>query len=125
MAEAPRGPVSVHIAGHFNGACGQTLVYARGIHACQLGQRCSATGDGLAVGIQQLHAQRLQHASAAIVGSAAAQAQNQVACTGIQRGQDEFPCAVAGREQWVALLAWHQGQAAGCSHLDHGHAAVA
>ncbi len=85
----------------------------------------AATANGLALDIQQLDAQSLQHASTAVVGGAAANAHNQVARPGIQCSGDELARAVAGGDEWVALVGGHQGQAAGCGHFNHGGVAVA
>lgn len=103
MADAPRaGQRVVHIAGHFIGMqpgarpgprrrCAPAV--PAGAARCQL----------LACSIQQLHAQGLQHACAAISGGAAANAQNQVVCTGIQRSGDQLTRAIAGGHARIAL----------------------
>ena len=115
----------VHVARHFDLAFGKALVQASHVDAGQQRQRRTAARQFNALRIQQLHAQRLQHASAAVIGGAAANAQNQVAGTRIQRSDDQLTRAVAGGDVGIALCGWHQGQTAGRSHFDHGGAAVA
>jgi hypothetical protein len=64
--------------------------------------------------------QRLQHPGAAVVGGAAAHAKDEAAGARVERGEDQFARATAGRVQRIARSGRDQFQAAGGRHLDHG-----
>ena len=114
----------VYVAGDFNRALRQACIQCTGVYAFQMCQGCTATANFLVCCVQQSHTQSLQHAGSTIVGSAAANSQNQVACARIQCGTNQLARAIAGGDFGVALRSGNQRQPAGCGHLDHGHMAV-
>ena len=109
----------VHIAGGLDPAVFQTRIQAADIDAKQFFQTAATKTDPGVGTIQQFHPQRLEHADAAIVGGAAAYADDQMADSGIQRGFDQLSRAIAGGLQRVAQMRSDKNQSAGRRHLDH------
>jgi hypothetical protein len=75
----------------------------------------------MSVGVQEVRAERLRHASAAIVRGAAADAEDDVATARVERVEQQFANAACGGAQWVALVGGEQRQPGGGGHLDDGH----
>lgn len=85
----------------------------------QASQRGAAGRQFLAVGSQETHAERAQQAGAGIIGSAAAEAEDNLPRPGVQRRTDQLASATAAAARGVAAVARDQVQAAGGSHFDH------
>ena len=115
----------IHIAGHHDFHAGQALIQAAKVDCGQILQTAAAGTDGLMLRIQQQSAQRLQHAGTAVVGGAAADADNDFFHALGQRGQNQFAGAVACGAQRVARFGRHQMQARCGGHFDNGGAPVA
>ena len=75
--------------------------------------------------IQQLHAQRLHHPGAAIVGGATAYAENDRLHAAIQRRQHQFSGAVTGGDARIAPAGRRQVQPGGGGHFNHRGFSVA
>ena len=73
---------------------------------------------------QELAAECLDHAGTAVIGGAAADAEDEVVHPHLQRGQDQLASAEAGGEQRIALLRRHQMDTGGRRHLDDGTLAI-
>ena len=115
----------IHIAGHHDFHAGQALIQAAKVDGGQILQTAAAGTDGLLVCIEQQSAQRLQHAGAAVIGGAAADADNDFFYAFIERGQNQLARAVAGGVQRIAFFRRHQMQAGCGGHFDNGGAPVA
>jgi len=115
----------IHIAGDIHLHAGQRRLHGRQIQRGQLRQRRAAGRQRLAVRIQQARAQRLQHAGAAVLGGAAAQAQQDAPRALRQRGGDQLAHAVGAGAQGVALAARNPHQAGGLGHFNQGRFTVA
>ncbi len=76
----------------------------------QLRQRRSARRQRPACLIQQLHAQRLHHPGTAVVGGAAADAENDRLHAAFQRRQHQFAGAVTGGDARIAPAGRRQVQ---------------
>jgi hypothetical protein len=86
----------VDIAGHVEPALLDARIEAGQVDPVQHIQCTAARREIGAAGVEQAAAQRLQHARAAVVGGAAADAQHEAARAGIQRMADQLPGAEAG-----------------------------
>ena len=115
----------VHIAGHINGAVGKAGVKGRHVDVRKPAKAHARGFDLLPVCVQQAHAKGLKHARAALVGGAAANAQNKFTRSGIQGRAYELPRAKACGVEGVAHGGRHKGKAAGGGHFDNGCAAIA
>ena len=83
-------------------------------------QARTAGGDGLAVGAQQADTEGCREAGAAVVGGAAADAEDDAAVAGVERGADDGANAVGGCIQRVSDAGRQESEAAGLGRLDDG-----
>ncbi len=72
-----------------------------------------------AVGVREMHAERLQHARAAVVRRAAAEADDEAPRARVERRTDQLARAPARRDARIARVGRHEMQAARLGHLDH------
>ncbi|MNS92623.1 hypothetical protein D3C72_1267660 [compost metagenome] len=114
----------VHVTGHLDDQLAQAGIQPAQIDARQLTQGPTAQGNRAAIGLEQLAAERLDHAGTAVVGGTAADAEDEVSDPHLQRGQDQLASAEAGGEQRIALLRCHQMDTGGRRHLDDGTLAI-
>ncbi len=122
MAEAPFSADQriADVTRHFEYGIEHARIELRDVDPCEVCQRSAARRQWRVLRIEQPHAQRLQHAGAAVIGGAAAHAQDEAARARVERGEDQVARATAGRVQRVALRRRDQFQAAGGRHFDHG-----
>ena len=114
-----------HVARHFETALPHARVQSADINFCQPRQRAAAEADLVLLFVQQPRAQRLHHARAAVVGGAAADADNDMPDALVQRALDQLAGAERSGGQGIALRGGHQLQPAGGRHFDKGGACVA
>ena len=100
-------------------ALGDSRVKAGYVDAVEPAQRRSSRWEVSSRLIEQPRPQRLGHAGAAVVGGAAAHADDEPPAAGIERRPDELPRPVGARPAGVALLAAEEDQARRGGHLDH------
>ncbi len=96
------------VARHFETALPHARVQPADINFGQPPQRAAAEADVVLLRIQQPRAQRLHHARAAVVGGAAADADNDMPDAFVQRALDQLAGAERGRGQGIALSGGHQ-----------------
>ena len=112
----------VHVAGHVDARAGQPGVESMDIDGGDPRQRAAAGRQAVSFGVQQPRAQRGQHACAGVVGGGAAQAQDDVARAGVERGQDQLAHAVAAGAHRISARRRDQLQAGSGGHFDDGRA---
>jgi hypothetical protein len=116
----------VHIAGHLDFAIPQAGIKTADIDGRQPTQGAAAGRKVLPLPIQQPDAQGLQHPRTGIIGSTAADTDNQVPQPIIQGPADQLAGAETAGQKGVAPVCGHQGQTAGRSHFyDRGPAIAA
>jgi hypothetical protein len=86
----------------------------------EIGERCAATRQKVALVVEKPDAQRLGHAGAAVVDAAVAAAEQDAARTEIECGTDKFADAIARRQAGIALTAGNKAEPGGGGHLDDG-----
>ncbi len=114
----------VHIARYLDNQLTQTRIQTAQIDGRELTETCATQSNRRTIRFEQLAAERLDHASTAVIGGAAADTENEVLHPHLQRGQDQLAGAEAGGEQRIALLGRHQMDAGGGGHLDDGALAI-
>ncbi|MNZ76920.1 hypothetical protein D3C78_954420 [compost metagenome] len=114
----------VDVRGDFDLHRQQPRFHATQVDLRQIGQYCTAIAQFVAGHIEKTHAECLQHSHPGIIGGAATETEDDLACPGLQRRADQLASAVAGGPGRVALALGDPVQAAGRGHLDHRRAIV-
>ena len=83
-----------------------------------------AERDRLSLLVQQVVAERLQHADAAVVGGRPADADDETAAASFDRVADHFPDAIGRRVHRISVLVGDKRDACGLRHLENRCAAV-
>ena len=83
-------------------------------------EREAAGGELVPVFVEEVVPERLRHAGTAVVGGAAADADDEMAGPLVVGALQQLADAVGGRDPGVAFRRRHEGQPRGLCHLDHG-----
>ncbi len=115
----------IDVAGGGHADLREARVECREIKPFQPGQRRTAGCQLTPFAIEKPRAQRLHHARAAIVGGAAADADDNRLHAPLQRREDKLAGAVTRGDARIALRGWHQMQTGSRRHFHHRRFTVA
>ena len=82
-------------------------------------EESSDSPDGRSVFFEKLISQRGEHAESAIVGGAAADANQETPAALADGVKDQFSDTVGGSAEWIAFRSSQERKSGGSSHLDH------